>query len=93
MSSLEYLRKVTLGKIETDPEIKLVPYDPEWPVYFEEERQRIVKALGKMALCVEHVGSTSIAGLSAKPIIDILLIVPDTTNEAAYVPQLEAAGY
>jgi GrpB-like predicted nucleotidyltransferase (UPF0157 family) len=54
---------------------------------------RIREALGTVAVLVEHVGSTSVPGLAAKPIIDVLLLVPDPADEAAYVPPLEAAGF
>ena len=54
---------------------------------------RIREALGSQVVRLEHVGSTSIPGLAAKPILDIALEVPDSTDETAYVPQLEAAGY
>src|SRR5690606_29898587 len=60
---------------------------------FEREAKRIRSALGDRALRVEHVGSTSVPGLCAKPVIDILLVVPDSSDEASYVPALEAAGY
>jgi GrpB-like predicted nucleotidyltransferase (UPF0157 family) len=73
--------------------VVLVDYDPEWPRLFAHEAERIRAALGKRALQVEHTGSTSIPGLAAKPVIDILLVVADSADEAAYVPQLEAAGY
>jgi GrpB-like predicted nucleotidyltransferase (UPF0157 family) len=73
--------------------IYLARYDPEWPRLFEREVERVRAALGDRALLVEHAGSTSVPGLSAKPIIDIVLVVADTTDEAAYVPALEAAGY
>ena len=73
--------------------IYLAPYDPEWPRLFEREAERIRAALGDRALLVEHAGSTSVPALSAKPIIDIVLAVADTTDEQAYVPALEAAGY
>jgi len=73
--------------------IYLAPYDPEWPRLFEREAARIRAALGDRALLVEHVGSTSVPGLAAKPKIDIDLVVADTTDEAAYVPSMEAAGY
>jgi GrpB-like predicted nucleotidyltransferase (UPF0157 family) len=53
----------------------------------------IARALGATALRIEHIGSTSVPDLAAKPIIDILVVVPDSTNESAYLPQLEAAGY
>jgi len=73
--------------------VALVAYSPEWPRTFEAERDRIVSALGDLALEVHHAGSTSVPGLRAKPIIDIALVVPDTTDEEAYVPPLEAIGY
>ncbi len=73
--------------------VTLAEYDPEWPDLFDREAKRIRGVLGETALVVEHVGSTSIPGLCAKPIIDIMLIVPDSGDEPAYVPDLEAAGY
>jgi GrpB-like predicted nucleotidyltransferase (UPF0157 family) len=73
--------------------VLLVDYDPDWPAQFEQERDAIRGALGDRALRVEHVGSTSVPGLAAKPVIDIMLVVPDTTDEPAYVPALERAGY
>ena len=74
-------------------QIVLVPYDPEWPRLYEREAVRIRAALGDRALALEHAGSTSVPGLSAKPKIDIVLGVADTTDEAAYVPDMDAAGY
>jgi GrpB-like predicted nucleotidyltransferase (UPF0157 family) len=76
----------------TEPVI-LVEYDPAWPRLYAREEKRIREALGERALQVEHAGSTSIQGLAAKPIVDIVLVVPDSADEAAYVPALEAAGY
>ena len=73
--------------------VSLAPYSSEWPRTFEAERDRIVSALGDLALDVHHAGSTSVPGLRAKPIIDVVLVVPDTTDEGAYVPPLEAIGY
>ena len=73
--------------------ITLVEYDSRWPLLFELEAERIRHALGNRALVVEHVGSTSVPGLAAKPRIDIVLAVADSAAEAAYVPALEAAGY
>jgi GrpB-like predicted nucleotidyltransferase (UPF0157 family) len=68
-------------------------YDPEWPHRFEGEAKRIRSALGSLALRVEHTGSTSVPGLPAKPIIDIVLAVADSANEAEYAPALEKVGY
>ena len=73
--------------------IHLAEYDPEWPRLYEREAERIGSALGPRMLRIEHVGSTSVPGLAAKPLIDIVLVVADTTDEGAYVPPLEAAGY
>ncbi|WET82106.1 GrpB family protein [Amycolatopsis sp. QT-25] len=76
-----------------DSTVTLAEYDPEWPALFDREAKRLRGILGEDALVLEHVGSTSVPGLCAKPIIDILLIVADSDDEDAYVPQLEAAGY
>jgi GrpB-like predicted nucleotidyltransferase (UPF0157 family) len=93
-TSEEQLRAVHVGELKRlDGPVLLVEYDPEWPRLFEREAERIRGALGERALLVEHVGSTSVPGLPAKPIIDIALAVPDSADEAAYVPLLEAAGY
>ena len=73
--------------------IEIVSYDAAWPRAFEAERDRIARALGAIATRIDHVGSTSVPGLAAKPLIDILLVVPDSADESAYVPPLEAAGY
>jgi GrpB-like predicted nucleotidyltransferase (UPF0157 family) len=73
--------------------IVLAPYDPAWPAQYEAEAAKIRSAIGEGALVLEHVGSTSIPGVSAKPIIDILLAVADASDEASYVPALTAQGY
>jgi GrpB-like predicted nucleotidyltransferase (UPF0157 family) len=73
--------------------IQLVDYDPQWPQLFQREADRIRGLLGERVVQLEHVGSTSVPGLAAKPIIDVMLIVPDSSDEPAYVPDLEAAGY
>ena len=73
--------------------IELRDYDPSWPERYAEQAARLREALGERVIRVEHVGSTSVPGLAAKPIIDIALEVPDTTDEPAYVDDLEAVGY
>jgi GrpB-like predicted nucleotidyltransferase (UPF0157 family) len=73
--------------------IELREYDPRWPDQYAEQATRLRAALGERLLRIEHVGSTSVPGLPAKPIIDIALEVPDSADEPAYVPDLEAAGY
>jgi GrpB-like predicted nucleotidyltransferase (UPF0157 family) len=73
--------------------IHLAEYDAAWAEWFAREETRVRAALGQAALMVEHVGSTSVPGLAAKPIIDIVLTVADSSDEPSYVPALEAAGY
>ncbi|WP_404381941.1 GrpB family protein [Knoellia locipacati] len=67
--------------------------DPRWPVLFDADAAEIRDALGDTALAVDHVGSTSVPGLPAKPIVDILLQVADPADEEAYVPALVERGY
>ena len=79
--------------VRVDGPVRLVEADPRWPAQYAREEQRIRSALGARAVQVEHVGSTSVPGLAAKPAIDIVLCVIDSADEAGYVPDLEAAGY
>jgi GrpB-like predicted nucleotidyltransferase (UPF0157 family) len=88
------LQRVTVGSRQPhSATILLAEYDPRWPETFRAERARIQAALAEAAVSIEHVGSTSVPGLVAKPIIDILLVVVDSSDEPSYVPALEAAGY
>ena len=88
------LQAVSIGPVKPhNAQITLAPYDPDWPGLFAREADRLRSVLGEEALRIEHVGSTSVPGLVAKPIIDILLVVPDAADEPRYVPPLEAAGY
>ena len=90
----EEIRAAQIGELpEHNARIDLVEYDPEWPRLYEREAARIRGALGPRALRIEHVGSTSVPGLAAKPLIDIVLVVADTGDEDAYVRSLEDAGY
>lgn len=73
--------------------IQVVDYDPDWPRLFRREADRIRALLGERVVRLEHIGSTAVPGLAAKPIVDVLLVVPDPSDEPAYVPDLEAAGY
>ena len=73
--------------------IEIREYDPHWPGLYAREADRVRRVLGHRVVLLEHAGSTSVPGLPAKPIIDIVLEVADSSNEAAYVPALEAAGY
>jgi GrpB-like predicted nucleotidyltransferase (UPF0157 family) len=88
------LDAVTVGPARTfGGTVEIAPYDPEWPLLYEREAARIREILGDKVLLLEHVGSTSVPGLPAKPIIDIDLQVADTRDESAYVPHLALAGY
>ena len=90
----EELARITIGELKPlTSQIEISDYDPEWPRLYEREEGRIRGALGDRVVRIEHTGSTSVPGLPAKPIIDIVLEVPDSTNESGYVPDLEAAGY
>ena len=73
--------------------VELAPYDPAWPDQYAAAAAKVRAALGDAALVLEHVGSTSIPGMAAKPIIDIVLGVAASADEAAYVPALTAQGY
>lgn len=74
-------------------EIVIAEYDPAWAVRYEALARAIRGALGDTLLRIEHVGSTSVPGLAAKPVIDILAVVADSADEASYVPRLVAIGY
>jgi GrpB-like predicted nucleotidyltransferase (UPF0157 family) len=90
----EYLRTHTIGELKPlSGPVVLVNYDPEWPEQFQQQAEKIRTALGQRALRIEHVGSTSVPDLAAKPIIDIVLAVADSANEQDYVGALERAGY
>ena len=94
LATEKQLQKATIGELKViNSPIAIVEYAPVWPTLFDFEADRIRGALGPRVLRLEHVGSTAVPGLAAKPIIDILLVVPDTKDEDAYVPDLEAAGY
>lgn len=73
--------------------ISIVDYTPEWPQLFEREAARVRAVLGQRVLSLEHVGSTSVPGLAAKPRIDMLLTVANSADEPAYAPDMQAAGY
>ena len=93
-TSEEMLRAVTIGELAVlAGPVQLSKYDPGWSLLFEREARRIREALGARVRLLEHAGSTSVPGLAAKPIIDMVLAVADSTAEADYVPPMEAAGF
>lgn len=73
--------------------ITVVEYDPAWSETFENLRKHVASALGSLALRIEHVGSTSVPGLAAKPIIDIDTVIPAASDLPAAIERLEAIGY
>jgi GrpB-like predicted nucleotidyltransferase (UPF0157 family) len=74
-------------------EIVVVDYNPLWAEKFQKHAVILSRALGTKALSIEHIGSTSVPGLAAKPIVDIIVQVENSGDEAAYMPALLAAGY
>jgi len=90
----EAIAALTIGEPQaTWQRIEISEYDPAWPALYDREEARIRAALGARVVLLEHAGSTSVPGLPAKPLIDIVLEVPDSSDEPSYVPNLEAAGY
>ena len=90
----EQLLAVTIGELNPlNGTIYLAPYDPEWPAHYARLAALVRDALGERVLLLEHVGSTSVPGLAAKPKIDMLLVVADSSDEASYVGALESRGF
>jgi GrpB-like predicted nucleotidyltransferase (UPF0157 family) len=88
------IRAATVG--EPQPlvgPIVLKDYDRCWPALYEREADRLRQVLGQRAQRIEHVGSTAVPGLAAKPIVDLRLVVADSADEPAYLPAMTAAGY
>lgn len=83
---------VTSGSERVGDVITIVGYDPVWPDRFAAWRQALRAALGTTAVHIEHVGSTSVPGLAAKPIVDVQISVANLANEQAYLLELEAIG-
>jgi GrpB-like predicted nucleotidyltransferase (UPF0157 family) len=90
----EFLAKYLIGgPTPLSTPIRICDYDPVWPELYRAEETRIRSVLGDRVIRIEHAGSTSVPGLPAKPVIDILLEVADSSDEVAYLPDMEAAGY
>jgi GrpB-like predicted nucleotidyltransferase (UPF0157 family) len=73
--------------------VALAPYDPAWPERYEVMRARLAAALGEVAVRIDHVGSTAVPGLEAKPVIDVQVSVRDVTDEDAYRDTIESQGF
>jgi GrpB-like predicted nucleotidyltransferase (UPF0157 family) len=94
MATEEQMQAARIGGMRVhNALIRLVDYSAEWPALFVREAERVRATLGGRVLMLEHVGSTSIPGLAAKPMIDMILTVANSADERAYVPAMESAGY
>jgi GrpB-like predicted nucleotidyltransferase (UPF0157 family) len=94
MTTEEQMRAAHIGAMRPhNAPIQLMDYSAEWPALFIREANRVRVTLGDRVRMLEHVGSTSVPGLAAKPIIDMILAVADSAEEQAYVPAMESAGY
>jgi GrpB-like predicted nucleotidyltransferase (UPF0157 family) len=79
------------GSTRGDP-VEVVPYDPAWAATFARWRGRLAGVLGPVAVRIEHIGSTGVEGLAAKPVVDIMVSVPDVEDEAAHLPAIAGLG-
>ncbi len=86
------LERVLIGERQPGP-VELVEYDPSWPRRFEVVRAELAGSLGERAIAIEHIGSTAVPGLVAKPIVDVLVAVPRVEPEDSYAPAIVALGY
>ena len=73
--------------------ILVLDYDPQWPILFEQEKERILAALGSDSLTIEHIGSTAVPGLAAKPVIDIAIGIRSLADAPLLMPAIQALGY
>lgn len=73
--------------------VVVVEYDPEWPLVFKRLRSRLAESLGALPVSIEHVGSTSIPGAAAKPIIDVDVVIPSVDDLGRTIELLAKAGY
>lgn len=88
--NLENMTTEELGRLFP---IRLREYDPAWPGLFRAEKPILLKAAGKNALEIHHIGSTAVHGLTAKPVIDILLIIPHNADSEKLKRNMKEAGY
>lgn len=82
-----------LEPVPLDSRVRVVPHDPRWAAHFRDIRRQLQAVLGPVAERIEHVGSTAVAGLVAKPVIDVQISVPSLDREDDYRPALESLGY
>lgn len=73
--------------------MEIVPYNKNWPKIFQAEKELVSSTLGDNVIDIQHIGSTSIPQMSAKPIIDIAVLLPTLENATKYIPLLKKIGY
>lgn len=73
--------------------VMIVDYDPQWPILYEEEKARILGVIGHKVVAIEHIGSTAVPGLGAKPIIDIMVAVRHLSEAEQCIEPLQSVGY
>ena len=88
-----YKMRLNVDDLKVDRFIRVVPYDPRWPIQFESEARVIKKALGDNCVDVQHMGSTSVPGLAAKPVIDMIPVVWDIMKVDKDTAAMQALGY
>lgn len=86
-------KELNTGETAVEDRIVIVDYDPTWPEQFRQLGTRLREALGPLALRIDHIGSTSVPGLAAKPILDCQISVASLEPVAAYLPGMESAGF
>ena len=79
--------------MHTSSPVVVVPYDPAWPLQYEEEKTRTLAVIAPFMVCIEHMGSTAVPGLAAKPVIDILIAVRSLADAPLFLPPLTSLGY
>jgi GrpB-like predicted nucleotidyltransferase (UPF0157 family) len=85
--------KSVYNPIVSSSPVIIVPYNLHWPQQFEEEKARLLADIGDYVVSIEHIGSTAVPGLAAKPVIDILIGVRSLQDATLFIPPLEARGY
>ena len=93
MSDAEPLERHPSLDERFDPGVRIIEHDPAWASRAREELRRLEEALGPVAMLLEHVGSTAVPGLAAKPILDLQLSVADVEPRTRYAGILEQLGY
>lgn len=92
-AGIEFRGGLLVGPVRGTEPVEVVDYDPLWPARFEQMREQLAASLGKLALRIDHVGSTAVPGLAAKPVVDIQVSVPDVEDTQAYRDAIEEHGF